>query len=1061
MGKYSDLTAGLDTLPQQPMSRYAQLLPDEERGFFDNIAEAWKRGDQQIQSDIAVYEALQSGEGLQRTLNARKQYQAKEVVDPVEGNFLSNLVYKSAKVLPGWLSSSKDAVKETLIGAGIGAGVAAIAGQLGPQAALPEEIITVPGGAIKGAKWGYTIGSAHFWYKQGAGSMYADMVEQGFDPEVSEKIAKIAAVPYAALEFLQFKSAVAPAFRKIVTEGVGKNAAREFAKKFGKEYLKTLGKEVTEEVAQEMVQIVAEDIAAKASGFGIDINKDYFVQRSQRLAQTAWQSLQAFTLIPVPGTAIQAGRFAAASSAKGQPLFTGDHPIAREFTGEVYSEESVIGAESTGGFGPRELTYPVDYRVTLQKMGRLVGQAKPILKTQEELYRKEHGKRGSELENILKSGDSAELKQIAKKAIAGEYDKAIFEPIAEQFSAEELETVRHELRNSSVLLPFERLRAEDAIDNLLVGQLPNKSSLSLIEKQFGKNALGLTQALMGKIPQSSWNKILEAINLPRTLLASCDLSAPLRQGAVFAAAHPKQWLSSTWAGYKILFSPNSLEHAEFYDKQIETNPLYLPARAAGLELTEWRGMGRSFGEREEQFMSTYAEQLPLVGKLVKRSERAYVVGLNKLRMDVFSLLMEQLDAPTKTDMKYIADMINYFTGRGKIPKQETFGPIANALAFSPKFLMSRIQTFQMLGQSLVSKDMSFAVRKIVWADMAKFIGAGMTILGLAALAGNDVESDPRSSDFGKIQMGGMRIDIWAGYSPLIRAVIQLGLGEKKSINTGRVYEVKSLPDRWEYILKPWLRGKLNPVASFAADVVTGESITGEDVVLTDPAAVMERAIGMLVPLAAQDALDALRWGGFSNAMVALPLAFHGIGVQTYEPTAFKEANDIKNQIALETFGRKWDELSQIAQNLLRQARPQIELTELKAKSERTNYTFISKEAERSAQTGLDIQRALPKNVQKAMMDSMVTVGGLSRRVGTNWWLNDENYKKYSDLVTLYLNKILPAFIDSPGWSKLSAESQRLWLDKVIAFSKETARKQVINDANLKDLVSLRDMKIQG
>ena len=35
-----------------------------------------------------------------------------------------------------------------------------------------------------------------------------------------------------------------------------------------------------------------------------------------------------------------------------------------------------------------------------------------------------------------------------------------------------------------------------------------------------------------------WSKIVDAMNLPRAVLASWDFSAPLRQGVVLFAGHP-------------------------------------------------------------------------------------------------------------------------------------------------------------------------------------------------------------------------------------------------------------------------------------------------------------------------------------------------------------------------------------------------------------------------------------------------------------------------------------------------------------------------------------------
>ena len=87
----------------------------------------------------------------------------------------------------------------TLALAGAGAGLAFAAGQAGAQAALPEEVLTVPGGALKGFKLGTAIAA----YKAEAGAAYEEMLQNGVSDETAWALAQGVGAVNAKLEGLQ------------------------------------------------------------------------------------------------------------------------------------------------------------------------------------------------------------------------------------------------------------------------------------------------------------------------------------------------------------------------------------------------------------------------------------------------------------------------------------------------------------------------------------------------------------------------------------------------------------------------------------------------------------------------------------------------------------------------------------------------------------------------------------------------------------------------------------------------------------------------------------------
>ncbi len=274
-----------------------------EGGFFTKLGEAAIRGNENVSSDIAVYEAVFEGRGdPDKVITARNKRELEQLLTPIEGNMISDLFYKSAQIVPGMARGYWDAIPEATAGMLIGAAIPALAGQAGPQVALPEEVITVPAGAAIGLRAGLLSGSAQFWYKQGAGAAVAEMLGNGYDPEISRTVAGIAGLPYALIEASQV-SALTPGLRKTLTTSINKTVVKVMGQAV-KKYGKTLTTEVVQEIQQEIILISAEDISGILSDAGIRMDAEYIISRSGRIWETAKEATQAMALLPVPGVGI-------------------------------------------------------------------------------------------------------------------------------------------------------------------------------------------------------------------------------------------------------------------------------------------------------------------------------------------------------------------------------------------------------------------------------------------------------------------------------------------------------------------------------------------------------------------------------------------------------------------------------------------------------------------------------------------------------------------------------------------------------------------------------------
>ena len=73
---------------------------------------------------------------------------------------------------------------------------------------------------------------------------------------------------------------------------------------------------------------------------------------------------------------------------------------------------------------------------------------------------------------------------------------------------------------------------------LLKGGLPEPHHIKDFTRVYGEAFAESVYKLI-KMPRGTKDKILDALNLPRAVLASCDLSATFRQGLILLLAGPK------------------------------------------------------------------------------------------------------------------------------------------------------------------------------------------------------------------------------------------------------------------------------------------------------------------------------------------------------------------------------------------------------------------------------------------------------------------------------------------------------------------------------------------
>ncbi len=355
----------------------------------------------------------------------------------------------------------------------------------------------------------------------------------------------------------------------------------------------------------------------------------------------------------------------------------------------------------------------------------------------------------------------------------------------------------------------------------------------------------------------------------RAIMTALDVSAVLRQGMFLVAAHPIRSSKALAPMFRALLSAEAQQRSSAAIR-LRTN--YHLARQGGLFLSQ-HGTGK-LSEMEEAYMSRYAGKIPLVAA----SQRAYVTFLDNLRMDAFDAMIAGLSrtgTPTPIEVRETANYINVATGRGHFGARASASAALNVPFFAPRFVASRFQL--LLGEPLYRG--SARTRTMVAKEYARFLAGIGVVYALGQLAGGDVETDPRSSDFGKLRFGDSRLDPLAGLAQTTVLLSRLGSGKTKT------HEGKIVPIRGERpytasdsaeVIGRFLRTKLSPMFGAGLDVLAGEDLMGE------PATVAGEAQDLVTPMTLKDIYEAMKEQGVPKGTALGLLALFGMSLQTHK-----------------------------------------------------------------------------------------------------------------------------------------------------------------------------------
>lgn len=481
-------------------------------------------------------------------------------------------------------------------------------------------------------------------------------------------------------------------------------------------------------------------------------------------------------------------------------------------------------------------------------------------------------------------------------ALKGKYAESGFNPITASESTQN--TILNDIESSS-LRSFEKLNLQNAMRKIwgATEGKPTPGEINMIRKYFGEDGDQMAKAIEDAVaedPKTWRDKIVDIAGVPRAAMASFDFSMGLRQGGQVAVRNFPDWVNANKESIKYV------KNADYFKsemKRIADDDAYetivdkLGVRLPAVE-----------GNSDEIMASAHIlEKVPVYGRGIEASDRAYSGGLTKLRYNIAKKWIDSLGGPdqalkdlSEKDLRDIGEVINTSTGSGGKKggfTEKHMQTLATTL-FAPRLWASRLNA---INPAYYARLSPIARRRAI-ENIASFMGAAGVVVGLADAAGAEVEMDPRSSDFMKPKVGNTRFDVFGGLQQNVVFFARMVTGEKKNSSTGEIQtmgEGFGQPNRLD-LAQDMLQNKLNPLLGYAArmlqssDGETGNPNDRKDRFGEDISVAKETA-DLVTPLGIGGVTDAYKDTGDVGKSLAMNVPnFFGIGTQTYGESATKD-----------------------------------------------------------------------------------------------------------------------------------------------------------------------------
>mgnify|MGYP001599055265 CR=1 FL=1 len=427
--------------------------------------------------------------------------------------------------------------------------------------------------------------------------------------------------------------------------------------------------------------------------------------------------------------------------------------------------------------------------------------------------------------------------------------------------------------------------------------------------------------------------LFEVANLFRPIMTSLDHGSPFRTALATTIAHPLRAMDA----FRDSMQAISTRGARHMETELRSAKHYDEIKRAEPDMfTTARGQQQA----DEYYGSRIAHKIPGLGVAVRMSEDLFNTYNNALRYSVTADTIDmferfghhasraKLDEGAKAlgfadvtklrksakdlkekgkftpemddllksenarfqDIKQWAIFVKHSSGRGGLGPLRQYNRILAFDLFAPRWILAHPQMiWDVLNPMPLAgrAGPSPLVRAQMAKDLTAYIGVGATIMGLAALGGARVETDPKSSNFGMIQLGNTRVNIYGALTTPIRYFAQMQGEARTNVDTGIESPQSAASTAWRLF-----RSKQAPGPALALDLGTGfargnqpEDFMGRPYEAT-PQGVLDQAYRHTAPLFIGDLVDQIRTGSPKTAPLMAP-AFFGLTVNTYEAAAQK------------------------------------------------------------------------------------------------------------------------------------------------------------------------------
>lgn len=409
-------------------------------------------------------------------------------------------------------------------------------------------------------------------------------------------------------------------------------------------------------------------------------------------------------------------------------------------------------------------------------------------------------------------------------------------------------------------------------------------------------------------------KVSNLAGSTKAIRASFDDSAIFRQGWRTIWTHPKTWSTNAVKSIENLVKSFGKDNVmKELNADLVSRPNFLN--------DNYKAMRLALGNLEEDFPTTIPEKIPVLGKIYKASENAFTAFIQKTRADIADKYIDIAQKSgvdlTKKELESIGKLVNSLTGRGSLGRAEPAADIINNVFFSPRNLKSHIDFL-----TLHASDPNFSgfARKQAAYNLVKVIlGSGAVLAIAKAINPDSVETNPQSSDFGKIKVGSTRFDVTGGMASLITLVDRLVTGASKSTETGAITPVSTAyggKTRLNYVTD-FFSNKLSPVASVVKELLNQKDFNGNTPTIAG------ELKNLFLPLPIANFEELQKDPNSANIILATLADALGIATNTYSPTkdwqnsTSKEMTQFRQKIGEDEFKKASDSFNQQYNALLK------------------------------------------------------------------------------------------------------------------------------------------------